>query len=276
MRDKEILLITKGHPFQRDAFFQLFDALPGVVWTHVEQPAAQVFFEPKLAKPYDAFVLYDMPGIRFRNGAPPDFLEPPASLERHIEELLESGFGLVFLHHAVAGWPAWPEYAEIVGGRFLYLPGELRGTPRQDSGYRHEVTHDVSVVADHPVTRGLPKTFPITDELYLYEVFEDDVVPLLRSSHEFVRDNFYSAAKVVREGKMFSNDGWQHESGSNLVGWVKHYRNSPIVYLQCGDDPRAYDNPNFRTLLGNAIEWVSSAEARDWARGSNATKKGKT
>ena len=129
MRDKEILLITKGHPFQRDAFFQMFDALPGIKWTHVEQPAAQVFFDPALAQPYDAFVLYDMPGIRFRSDGPPDFLEPPAILTRNIEELLEKGIGLVFLHHSVAGWPAWPEYAEIVGGRFLYLPAELRGTP---------------------------------------------------------------------------------------------------------------------------------------------------
>ena len=273
MRDKEILLITKGHPFQRDAFFRLFDAMPGVTWTHVEQPAAQVFFDPKLAKPYDAFVLYDMPGIRFRNGASPDFLEPSAELKRHIEELLDQGIGLVFLHHAVAGWPAWPEYAEIVGGRFLYLPGELRGERRQDSGYHHEVTHQIRVVADHPVTRGVPETFSITDEVYLYEVFEDSVVPLLRSEHEFVRNNFYSAAKVVREGKMFSNEGWEHARGSNLIGWAKHYRNSPIVYLQCGDDPKAYENPHYRTLLGNAIGWVSSAEARAWARRRNEQEK---
>lgn len=273
MRDKEILLITKGHPFARDAFFQVFDALPGVSWTHVEQPAAQVFFDPNLAKPYDAFVLYDMPGIRFRNGAPPDFIEPPRELRRNIEELLDQGIGLVFLHHAIAGWPAWPEYAEIVGGRFLYLPGELRGVRRQDSGYHHAVTHDVSVVADHPVTRGVPATFSITDELYLYEVFDDSVVPLLRSHHEFVRNNFYSAAKVVREGKMFSNEGWEHDRGSDLIGWVKHYRNSPIVYLQCGDDPKAYENPHYRTLIGNAIAWVSSAEAREWAQRRNQRSK---
>jgi hypothetical protein len=265
LRDKEILLITKGHPFERDAFFKLFDALPGVRYTHVEQPAAQAFFDPELAKPYDAFVLYDMPGIRLRVDGPPDFLEPPGTFTRHFEELLEHGFGMVFLHHAIAGWPAWPEYAEIVGGRFLYLPGELRGTPRQDSGYRHAVTHDARIVADHPVTRGVPRTFSITDELYLYEVFEDSVVPLLRSGHAFVRENFYSAARVVREGKMFSNDGWDHDPGSDLIGWVKHYRASPIVYLQCGDDRRAYDNPHFRTLLANAIAWVASSEAREWA-----------
>ena len=269
-RDKEILLITKGHPFQRDAFFEVFDSLGGVRWTHVEQPAAQAFFDPKLAAPYDAFVLYDMPGIRFRPDGPPDFIEPPAEFERHIEELLERGFGLVFLHHAIAGWPAWDRYADIVGGRFLYLPGELRGAKRQDSGYRHGVMHEVRVVADHPVTRGVPPTFSMTDELYLYEVFEADVVPLLRSGHAFEARNFYSAAKVVRERQMFSNEGWSHPHGSDLIGWVKHHRNSPIVYLQCGDDPVAYSNAHYRTLIKNAIDWVSSAEARDWARRRNA------
>ena len=137
------------------------------------------------------------------------------------------------------------------------MPATLRGVPRQDSGYRHKVTHSVSVVGDHPVTAGLPASFEITDELYLCEVFADDVEPLLTSDYEFVRDNFYSAAAVVRDGKMFDNEGWQHEPGSNLIGWAKTYGKSRIVYLQCGDDPEAYANPHFRTLLANAIEWVA-------------------
>ncbi|MGV0036659.1 MAG: hypothetical protein ACNYPE_17540 [Candidatus Azotimanducaceae bacterium WSBS_2022_MAG_OTU7] len=45
--------------------------------------------------------------------------------------LLEAGKGMVFMHHA-AGWPAWEEYAEIIGGRFLYLPDTLRGSHRPD------------------------------------------------------------------------------------------------------------------------------------------------
>ena len=56
---------------------------------------------------------------------------------------------------------------------------------------------------------------------------------------------------------MFYNEGWQHEPGSNLIGWAKTYGKSRIVYLQCGDDPEAYANPHFRTLLANAIEWVA-------------------
>jgi type 1 glutamine amidotransferase len=256
----EVLLITKGHPFDRGALFATFDGLPGIGWTHVEHPAAEALFDPEEAKRFDAFVLYDMPGIRFHPGRPPEFPEPDERLKRRLRALVEGGHGFVFLHHAIAGWPAWEEYAELMGGRFLYMPGTLRGTPRQDSGYRHGVTHEVRVLRDHPVTAGVPERFTITDELYLYEVFDDSVEPLLASDYGFTRDNFYSAARVVRDGKMFDNEGWEHAPGSNLIGWTRSVGKTRIVYLQCGDDPVAYANPHFQRLLANAIHWVSQRD----------------
>ena len=251
------MLVTKGHPFEREPFFEVFDTMEGVDWTHVEQPAAQALFTVKQAAAYDAYVMYDMPGIRFTGVGEPEFLEPDPEYKANLLELVEAGHGFVFLHHAVAGWPAWEEYAEIVGGRFLYMPGSLRGKDYPDSGYRHSVEHNVSVVGEHPVTQGIPPSFSITDELYLFEVFADSVQPLLTSDYDFSRDNFYSAAKAVAEQKMFNNDGWEHEPGSNLIGWAHERGNSRIVYLQCGDDAVAYANPHFRTLVRNAISWVS-------------------
>ena len=254
---REILLVTKGHPFEREPFFTIFDEMEGVGWTHVEQPAAQALCSIEAAAPFDAFVLYDMPGIVFHPDRPPDFPAPDPAYQHRLLELLEAGHGFVFLHHAIAGWPAWDGYGDVIGGRFLYLPATLRGRPRQDSGYRHDVTHEIRVVAQHPVTAGIPEHFTLTDELYLYEVFEDDVEPLLVSNHEFIQENFYSAARVVKEGRMFSNEGWQHEPGSNLIGWAKTHGKSRIVYLQCGDSPTAYADENFRRLVRNAIFWVS-------------------
>jgi len=253
----DVLLVTKGHPFDRAALFATFDALPGVNWTHVEQPAAEALFEPDEAARFDAFVLYDMPGIRFHADRVPDFAPPGKQLEQRLERLVERGYGFVFLHHAIAGWPAWEAYGELIGGRFLYLPATLRGTPRQDSGYRHGVTHTVRVLRDHPVTAGVPESFTITDELYLYEVFEDSVEPLLASDYAFTRGNFYSAERVVRDRKMFDNEGWAHAPGSNLIGWTRTVGRTRIVYLQCGDDPVAYANPHFQRLLTNAIHWVA-------------------
>jgi type 1 glutamine amidotransferase len=254
--NRNVLLITKGHPFEREPFFDVFDAMAGVDWTHVEQPAAEALFTVEQGRRFDAYVAYDMPGIHFQPGGPA-MPEPEAGFKERFMELVEAGHGFVFLHHAIAGWPAWPEYGDLLGGRFLYVPTEVRGRACLDSGYRHGVTHSVRVVADHPVTKDLPSEFEITDELYLYEVFEEDVTPLLTSDYDFVRDNFYSAAHVVLRGKMYDNEGWDHPPGSNLIGWTREVGKSRVVYLQCGDDPVAYGNQHFRRLVGNAIEWVS-------------------
>ena len=257
---RNILLVTKGHPYERQPFYQMFDDMTDVDYTLVEQPAAQALFSVDEGRAYDAYVMYDMPGIRFQPDRAPDFLEPPVRYRQNFEALIEAGHGFVFLHHAIAGWPAWEGYAEILGGRFLYMPASLRGLPRQDSGYRHRVTHNVQVVADHPVTAGVPTTFSITDELYLFEVFEDDVQPLLRSDYVFSPENFYSATKAVAERKMFSNEGWRHDPGTNLIGWTRTIGKSRIVYLQCGDDPLAYASEPFRLLLRNAIHWVADRD----------------
>lgn len=262
--ETRVLVSVKGHPYPRDAFFGMLESLPGMTFTAVEQPASQAFFSPAGAADWDAFLLYDMPGIDFST-QPPRLVAPPPAFVEGFLDLLEQGCGFVFLHHAIAGWPLWPEYADIVGGRFLYVPGELRKRQCPDSGYRHDVTYRASVEVEHPVTAGVERGFPLTDELYLYEVFEEDVIPLLRSDYCFDRDHFYSAAEAGL-GRMYSNDGWEHSPGSNLVGWVKHYRNSPIVYLQPGDGETAYNSPQFRQLLGNALAWVASDAARCWAR----------
>jgi type 1 glutamine amidotransferase len=264
--DLEVLVVTKGHPFERDAFFAVFESWRDIACTAVEQPAAQAFFTPEAARPYHAIVLYDMPGIEFRPGAAPVLHAPPPAFVSGLRELLEQGQGFVFLHHAIAGWPAWPEYAEIVGGSFLYEPATARGRSRPDSGYRHGAKHRVSTVSpDHPVLAGLRDGFEIEDELYLFEAFEDDVVPLLRSDYDFVDENFFSAALAVR-GEMFSRRGWSHPPGTNLVAWARRQGRSPIVTLAMGDGPTAYANPGFRKLVENAVRWVASPEAHEWAR----------
>ena len=62
-------------------------------------------------------------------------------------------------------------------------------------------------------------------------MFEDDVQPLLRSDYGFTEENFYSATLAVRDGKMFSNEGWHHEQGSNLIGWAKTYLATAALFI---------------------------------------------
>jgi type 1 glutamine amidotransferase len=251
------LVAVRGHPFDRTAFDALFQPMPGISATMVDQPAAARLMNPDGMRGFDVLVLYDMPGLDFEaEQDAPAYLSPSAELRDGFRALLEQGTGVVALHHALAGWPDWDEYHEWLGGRFLYHPGPLRGASHPDSGYAHDVAYDAIVVADHPVTRGIPPQFAMQDELYLCPVFEADVTPLLRSSASFTRDHFWSADLAV-SGRMHQREGWEHPPGSNLIGWAKQAIASRLVYLQPGDGPSAYDNPHYRQLVENAIRWVA-------------------
>lgn len=263
---RHLLTIARGHPYDREAFAGLFEGLDEFDVNHVEQPAAQRCLGPQAASDYDAVLCYDMPGVDFTAAEnPPGLVEPGSGYASDYLAMLDAGVGMVFMHHALAAWPAWPLYAEIVGGRFHYRSAMLRDKKWPDSGYRHQVNHTISKIGHHPVTEGVPDTFNAVDELYLCPVFEEDVIPLLRSDYSFEQSNFYGAARAVA-GEMNSREGWSHPPGSNLVGWVKHWGNSPIVYLQGGDDAVAMANVHFRRLVHNAVRWVSSEAAHDWAR----------
>ena len=259
----KLLLAVRGHAFDRNALDAMFQAMDGITATVVDQPAASQLMNPKGMAPYDALVLYDMPGLDFDATIDrPAHVDPGEAFRAGFEALLEQGKGIVALHHSLAGWPSWPGYADHLGGTFLYRPGMIHGEHKPDSGYRHGVQYLAEVVsADHPVMAGIPATFAMTDELYLGEIFEDDVTPLLRARHPFVRDGFYSATAAM-EGRLFDNQGWSHPDGSNLIGWTRRAINSPLVYLQPGDDATTYDNPVYRRLVENAIRWVISPEAR--------------
>jgi type 1 glutamine amidotransferase len=263
---RELLVLARGHPYERDALAAVFDALRGWRWSLAEQPAAQLLVSnPACRGRFGAIVCYDMPGHDFAAADPPRAVDPDPAYRDALLALLEAGQGFVFLHHAIAAWPTWAEYARIVGGRFHYRPAQLGGRDWPDSGYRHGVRHTLSVLGAHPVTEGLPARFTMTDELYLCPVLEEDVVPLLASDYDFRDTNFYSAQLAVR-GRLHCREGWSHPAGPALVGWAKHYRNSPIVYLQGGDDAAALGDPHYRRLVHNAINWVDSAEARAWVR----------
>lgn len=248
-------VVTGGHPFVAADFFAVFDWLSSfedVVWTAVNSPSV-----PDVDPP-DVILFYDMPGLTFTRDAqaPLETPEPTEDQRRVFAELCERGIGMVFMHHAVASWPAWEGFAEMVGGRFHYRPGSLRGVEYPDSGYVFDVAHTVEVLApEHPICEGLGDSFVLTDELYCFPVFEDDVVPIMRTTFPVDEPTrFFSADQAIR-GRRNSNDGWTHPAGSALVAWVKRVGNSSLAYLQFGDGPTTYADPTFRRIIRNAVLW---------------------
>ena len=175
-RTSSVLVVTGGHAFEEEPFLATFDALPGIEWRHAPVPGAREYFRPERTGEFDAIVCYDMQGFEFRKPEPPELLQPPADYAEGFRRMLEAGQGIVFLHHAMSAWPAWPFWAEVVGGRWHYLPGELDGRQWPASGYTREVSHHVSCVdPSHPICAGVEDGFDIVDEVYLNPILEDRV-----------------------------------------------------------------------------------------------------
>ena len=256
-----VAVVTKGHPFDGPAFFEVFDSMEGIDWTHVEHPEALELVEPDRAAAFDVFVMYDMPGITFTRCGSAGRVPGPARRLSGEASCAARGLARAWCSSIthVAGWPAWEGYADIVGGRFHYQPAVLDHVAYPDSGYRHDVTHTVEVLdPTHPIVAGIDPTFEITDELYLCPVFEDRVEPLMRSTYDFVDTNFYSADRAIR-GTRNDRTGWSHPPGSNLVAWTKTVGRSPIAYIQFGDGPTTYADPTYRRILANAIGWAAAS-----------------
>ncbi|OJJ21604.1 hypothetical protein BKI52_13905 [marine bacterium AO1-C] len=258
------LLVTKGHAFQEIPFFSMIDDLGTwddevtINWKHVKHPKALAAFEPARTDDYDVVVFYDMPGVVFTNNPAQPFqhAEPPAEFKKNFMDLVDKGKGMVFIHHAIGGWPTWKEYTELIGGKFQFMPGEVGGKNYPGSGYRFYEPQTISVLdTSHPIVEGLGTAFKMRDEVYLYPVLEDDVVPLLRSDFNFVSENFANGGLGFKE----------HPKGSDLIAWVRASGKSPIAYLQPGHGPQIYSDNNYKRLIVNAIKWANSEEAYAWA-----------
>lgn len=271
-----VLIVSKGHAYNHDAFLAMFEEDEEIETTLVEQPAAQVILRPENVDQYDAILFYDMSGIPniglLHDGAM-DTGRPTADFEKSMVALLENGKGIVLLNHGTVSWPDWPLWREIHGSSFMLSAGEVFGDSVPGSGYRGghgphpNPTFTLTPVdPDHPVTAGLEDGFSVTDEIYIKSSnFEAGVLPLMRSDYEYVSSNFTAPPLAPPE----EQETWLHPQGSNLVVWANAARNSPVVASDIGDSPEAFGNPGFKRLLKNALQWVASSEARAWAAAKN-------
>ncbi len=245
----KVLAVTGGHSFDRDAFDDFLGALPfDVVW--VEQPEALDWLNPARLADIAASLHYDMPGVR------PTASPAPRHVVDGIAALASAGHGFVVLHHALSSWPAWPGWSDMVGGQYLYRPGVVRGAEWPDSGYREDVAqHLTPVDPSHPVLEGLAEGLDVVDETYLCPVFEDDVVPLLRTDAEIAHTVHHSTVAATVPG--WTGD-WTHPTGSSLAAWARMVDKSRLVYIQPGDTAATLTQDGYRRLVTNALHWVAA------------------
>lgn len=260
----DLLAVTGGHRVDLAAFAAMLDAVSdeqGWRWAHAVQPAAQRWLKP--GTPWDVLVLHDIAGLGLVRGEPPEVRPPPDRTRTDLVDLLDEGRGVVVLHHALASWPTWDEWAGFMGGRFLYAPGTLRGRPEPSGGTKLVRYRARPVAGDHPILSGVGEA-DLDDEVYLCPVFEDEVVPLVRGDFDTDGASFISTYEHVLVGEERA-PRCEARRASDLIAWATTARRSPVVYIQPGDSGATFAMPWYRRLLANAIRWAASGEARAWA-----------
>ncbi len=213
-----VLVVTGGHGFEKEPFFKLFKDNPDITCQAVEHPKAHALLSAEAAKQWDVIVTYDY-NQKITDEAKADFIAR-----------LKDGKGLVALHHAIATYPAWPEYWNIIGARYYLAATNINGVAKPRSAFKHDVDFKVHV-ADrrHPVTRGL-KDFTIHDETYKWFDVSQACHPLLTTDEP---------------------------ESNKVIGWAKTYEGARVVYIQLGHDHLAYENPSYQQLVRQAIRWTA-------------------
>lgn len=210
--DKTRVLVTVGgHDYEHQPFDAMFAAMSDLEVTQAIMPRQLDLLAPGLEKRFDVLVRYDI----VSNLTPQQ--------KKAFVELMQSGIGLVSLHHNLCVQGNWPEYFDIIG-------------TTTDTAWQEGLDMRILVVdKEHPITRGM-KEFMIRDEAYNGYRIAPNVHVLLQTDHP--------------------------KNRPSEIAWTTQYGRSPVVYLMLGHDGHAYNNPNYRTLVHNAIVWTSSENKR--------------
>ncbi|MBI1296176.1 hypothetical protein GC175_14575 [bacterium] len=209
-----LAVVTGAKSHDVIGFHALFRSLHGIdsYIQHIDDFAAS---PQDVRDSYDAILFYFMmPDAPNDEGQPGYRGKPQSALSR----LLQTGQGIVVLHHALLAYPRWPLWSEIVG-----IPD------RSLASYHHDEQMPLTVVnKEHPITAGLAE-WTITDETYKM-----------------------AAAAAEDNHILLTTD---HPENAGTVAWVRQVQKSKVFCLQLGHDRQAWEDDNFRLILKRGIEW---------------------
>jgi len=203
------LVITGGHDHEA-AFYTLFDGYKELAWLPVA--SSTTAFASDLRSRYDVLIMYDFSRDLDEKG------------KKNLREFVESGKGIVVLHHALLNYQQWPWwYEEVVGGSYrLKSEGGVPSSTVKD-GQQIFVTP----AGEHPITAGIGP-FHIVDETYKRMWISPRVKPLLTTDNP---------------------------NSDRSLAWIGPCASSRVVAIQLGHGHTAFGHPTYRALVHNAILW---------------------
>jgi type 1 glutamine amidotransferase len=206
-----VLVITGGHDHET-SFYGLFDGCKDLGWIAVND--SKLAFEKDIRAKYDVLVFYDFTR------------DMDDKSKKNLRDFVESGKGIVVLHHGILNFQKWPWwYEEVVGG--LYRLERQGSIP--NSSVKFGEQHLITPVAGHPITAGI-EPFEVADETYKGLFISDKITPLL------VTDN---------------------PTSDRTVAWVGPCTTSKVVFIQLGHDHSPFRHPSYRAIVHNSILWTA-------------------
>lgn len=157
-------------------------------------------------------------------------------------DFLRSGKGVVMYHFSVAAFEGWDEYEKLSGGNW-----------RPNNGH-HSPSHDFTVDikdSDHPVTRGLKKSFPQpNDELYANLKWQPE-------------GSYHVLATAWDDHSLYKGKARQPIPGPGLhqpMLWTVNYGEGRVFATALGHDAPAVRTTAFVTTFTRGAEWAATGE----------------
>lgn len=142
---------------------------------------------------------------------------------------LRDGKGIVAAHTALTAFDPWPEFGELLGGRYDGHPwNTVAGTV-------------VNEAPDFPATKHFPPSFAFTDEFY--------------QAQEFSR----AKARVLLRldvSKLPPAANYHGTDGDMPIVWAKTYGKGRVFYSSFGHDASVWDNRDVKQMYLEALKWA--------------------
>jgi type 1 glutamine amidotransferase len=142
----------------------------------------------------------------------------------------DDGKGFVAAHSADTSFMSWPEFGDMLGGRFDQHPWNVVEAP--------VIVEDPSF----PAIKHFPPIFNWRDEMYqVKDLSRDKVRVLLR----------------LDAGKLdMAKPGVNRANGDFPLAWAKTYGKGRVFYSALGHDITSWDDPGIQKMYFEAIKWA--------------------
>lgn len=145
-----------------------------------------------------------------------------------IKFIKEDGKGFVAGHVALTSFESWPEFGNIIGGRYGgHVWGNVTATVINED-------------PKFPATRHLPATFVYTDEFYLPKDYSRDKLRVLLR---------------LDVSKLTPNPNYTRTDGDFPVAWAMNYGKGRVFFSSFGHDAKTWDDPDVYRMFYEAIKW---------------------